>query len=302
MEIEILNPKTSKPYGKCNIESSKITISELRQLIHKQIKNTPHEDRISLKLDVKGKSLKDSDILDTLGIRNGSKLYIKDLGPQIGWSTVFLCEYAGPLAVYLWFYQRPSIFYGDTSGAVISTTAHIAAACWSLHYAKRLLETIFVHRFSHSTMPIRNLFKNCAYYWGFTAYVAFHVNHPKFTAPCLVQVYGALAAFLLCELGNLSIHINLRNLRPPGSKVRKIPKSDANPLTKLFNFVSCPNYTYEIGSWIFFSIMTSCIPAGLFAFAGAYQMAIWALGKHKNYKKEFKDYPKSRKAIFPFVL
>jgi len=31
--------------------------------------------------------------------------------------------------------------------------------CWTLHYAKRLLETIFVHRFSHSTMPIRNLFK-----------------------------------------------------------------------------------------------------------------------------------------------
>lgn len=38
----------------------------------------------------------------------------------------------------------------------------------------------------------------------------------------------------LCELGNLSIHINLRNLRPPGTKVRKIPQPDANPLTKLF--------------------------------------------------------------------
>lgn len=31
-------------------------------------------------------------------------------------------------------------------------------------------------------------------------------------------------------------------------------------------------------------------------------MAVWALGKHKLYKKEFSDYPKSRKAIFPFVL
>ena len=27
------------------------------------------------------------------------------------------------------------------------------------HYAKRLLETIFVHRFSNATMPIMNLFK-----------------------------------------------------------------------------------------------------------------------------------------------
>ena len=35
----------------------------------------------------------------------------------------------------------------------------IAAACWSGHFVKRLLETIFIHRFSHATMPLFNLFK-----------------------------------------------------------------------------------------------------------------------------------------------
>ena len=35
----------------------------------------------------------------------------------------------------------------------------IAAACWSFHYAKRLMETVFVHRFSHATMPIMNIFR-----------------------------------------------------------------------------------------------------------------------------------------------
>lgn len=71
----------------------------------------------------------------------------------------------------------------------------IAAACYTVHYVKRLLETIFVHRFSHATMPLRNLFKNCAYYWGFTAYVSYHVNHPLFTSPCMCQVWAALALF-----------------------------------------------------------------------------------------------------------
>ncbi|ALC44816.1 Sc2 [Drosophila busckii] len=302
MELEVLDAKSNKSHGKVNVSSSSVQVHELRVLIHKTFRQTPHSDRISLRLEPRGKSLKDTDTVGTLGLSNGSKVYIKDLGPQIGWKTVFLAEYAGPLIVYLMFYFRPELIYGKAASKPISLTTHIAAGCYTVHYVKRLLETIFVHRFSHNTMPLRNLFKNCSYYWGFTAYVSYHTNHPMYTSPCMCTVWAALDAFALCELGNFSIHIALRNLRPPGTKVRKIPVPDANPLTKLFNLVSCPNYTYEIGSWICFSVMTACLPAYLFAFAGAFQMTIWALAKHRNYKKEFKDYPRCRRAIFPFVL
>ena len=34
-------------------------------------------------------------------------------------------------------------------------------------------------------------------------------------------------------------------------------------------------------------MMTQCLPVGVFTIAGAYQMTVWALGKHRNYKKEF---------------
>lgn len=105
------------------------------------------------------------------------------------------------------------------------------------------------------------------------------------------------------ELGNFSIHLLLRNLRPAGSKERKIPFPTANPLTNLFHLVSCPNYTYEIGSWLGFSLMTQTLSAVLFTFAGAVQMTIWAKQKHRAYKKEFGDkYPKQRKSIIPFLI
>jgi very-long-chain enoyl-CoA reductase len=74
-------------------------------------------------------------------------------------------------------------------------------------------------------------------------------------------------------------------------------------MTKLFDLVSCPNYTYEVGAWLAFSLMSQTLTALLFASAGALQMTIWAKQKHRAYKKEFADkYPKQRKAIIPFVI
>lgn len=302
MQVEIVSCAGSKQVCIVDNLTTSSSVKDIKNGIYRQKKKLI-PDRQSIRLEAKGKSLKDEETLQNLGMRNGGKLYLKDLGPQIGWTTVFLAEYAGPLAIYLLVYSRPWIFYGSAANdAPVHLTSHLAAACWTFHYAKRLFETVFIHRFSHATMPILNLFKNCSYYWLFTAYVAYHVNHPQFTSPSAFQVFLGLGGFIFSEIGNLSIHIALRNLRPAGSKERKIPYPTGNPFTQLFNFVSCPNYTYEFFSWFSFTVMTQCLPAGLFAAAGLYQMSVWAIGKHKNYKKEFPDYPRGRKAILPFVL
>ena len=41
-------------------------------------------------VDLAGKSVKDSDTLASLNVDKSGKIYFKDLGPQIGWSTVRL--------------------------------------------------------------------------------------------------------------------------------------------------------------------------------------------------------------------
>ncbi|EJW77552.1 hypothetical protein WUBG_11540, partial [Wuchereria bancrofti] len=218
---------------------------------------------------------------------------------------VFLLEYIGPLVIYPIFYLRPSEIYGpDASRYPMSYGVKFALVCWTFHYAKRLLETLFVHRFSNATMPLRNIFKNCGYYWVFAAFVSYFINHPLYTLPYFgfVQVATGLIGFIICEFGNLSVHLLLRNLRPLGTKVRKIPMPDINPMTLMFHFVSCPNYTYEVGSWLWFSYMTQSLPALIFTFAGFLQMAIWAKDKHRNYRREFPNYPKHRRAMIPFVF
>lgn len=287
--------------------SSDSKVSEVKKAIYAQRKGL-YVERQSLRLESKGKSLSDEEKLSNLKLNREDGvevLYLKDLGPQIGWSTVFLCEYLGPLICYLITYARPTLLYGSAAASKPALpVVHYAAACWTFHYAKRILETLFVHRFSHSTMPILNLFKNCGYYWGFALFVGYYINHPLYTAPYFgnLQVYTGLISFILFELGNFSIHIALRNLRPAGSKVRKIPYPTSNPFTILFNFVSCPNYSYEVYSWVAFSLMTQALPALIFTGAGFFQMTIWALGKHRNYKKEFSNYPKGRKSIIPFII
>jgi very-long-chain enoyl-CoA reductase len=142
-----------------------------------------------------------------------------------------------------------------------------------------LLELLAVHRFSHATMPIFNLFKNCSYYWGFAAYVAFFVNHPLYTPPSPTQSVVCLAIAVLCQLSNLYCHILQRGLRKPGDNSYSIPRGF------LFNYITCANYTTEIYGWLCFSMATQTLGALAFCVAGAYQMVLWALQKHARLRK-----------------
>eukprot|EP00162_Nutomonas_longa_P017657 comp24285_c0_seq1/m.60074 comp24285_c0_seq1/g.60074 ORF comp24285_c0_seq1/g.60074 comp24285_c0_seq1/m.60074 type:complete len:146 (+) comp24285_c0_seq1:1-438(+) len=145
-------------------------------------------------------------------------------------------------------------------------------------------------------MPLLNLFKNCWYYWFFGGSMGYVINNPKFTETSLEVAYVGLAIFTLAELGNFYVHVSLRNLRPPGSKERKIPYGWP------FALVSCPNYTFEVIAWIGFNVLAFSVIGVAFCIVGFLQMTVWALGKHRNYRKEFSNYPRGRKAIVPFVI
>ncbi|ORE05145.1 hypothetical protein BCV72DRAFT_209859 [Rhizopus microsporus var. microsporus] len=246
------------------------------------------------------KALDASKTLNEQGLEDDCTIYFKDLGPQIGWRTVFLIEYAGPVLIHPIFYYLSKAIYG-------TQVAHspMQTACYYMvmaHFIKRELETVFVHRFSHGTMPFRNVFKNSAHYWLLSgANLAFWLYGPWFAKDKTASVrndvwlYGSVAVWAWAEISNFFTHMTLRNLRPPGTRVRAIPYGYG------FDLVSCPNYFFEFIAWSAVCFLSTSWSAFLFNVVATGQMYVWAVKKHKNYRKEFKEYPRNRTAMFPFI-
>ncbi|KAG8504966.1 Trans-2,3-enoyl-CoA reductase-like, partial [Galemys pyrenaicus] len=105
----------------------------------------------------------------------------------------------------------------------------------------------------------------------------------------------------ICEAGNHFINVVLSHPNHTGNSAC-FPSPNYNPFTWMFFLVSCPNYTYEIGSWISFTVMTQTLPVGVFTLLMSIQMSLWAQKKHKIYLKKFNSYIHRKSAMIPFIL
>ncbi|MFQ6668887.1 hypothetical protein Gotur_034360 [Gossypium turneri] len=215
--------------------------------------------------------------------QNKLTVVFKDLGLQVSYRTLFFFEYLGPLVLYPIFYYFPVYkFFGYGEDRVIHPVQTYAVYYWCFHYLKRIMETFFVHRFSHATSPLSNVFRNCAYYWLFGSYIAYYVNHPLYTPVGDLQMKVGFGFGLACQLSNLYCHIILKNLRnPDGSGGYQIPHGF------LFNIVTCANYTTEIYQWLGFNIATQTVAGYVFLVVATSIMTNWALAKHRRLKKVF---------------
>lgn len=266
------------------------TVSDLQRVIHSRIKKLyPARQRLTLPVQpgehkkpvVLSSAKSISDYSD--GNAKSLTVVFKDLGPQVSYRTLFFCEYLGPLVIYPIFYFFPVYkYFGYEEKRVIHPVQTYAMYYWCFHYFKRIMETFFVHRFSHATSPLSNVFRNCAYYWTFGTYIAYYVNHPLYTPVSELQWKIGFGFGLLCQASNFYCHIILKNLRSPdGNGGYQIPRGF------LFNIVTCANYTTEIYQWFGFNVATQTVAGYLFLLAAFGIMSNWAIGKHRRLKKLF---------------
>jgi len=217
----------------------------------------------------------------------------------VSWRTAYLVEYIGPLVIYpLFLFPMVREVAYPPSGARSSTTVQwIVLFCWILHFLKRELETVFLHKFSNDKMPLKSLIKNCLYYWTAGFAVGYTVNDSRHFCLSGYALYICLVGFLVAEGLNFLAHLHLANLRPGTSKAVRLPTG------WMWDYVTCPNYSAEILSWIFFCLLARSFIAAMFTAVGSYQMLLWASKKHARLCAMFPgQFSPSRRLLIPYLL
>lgn len=167
-----------------------------------------------------------------------------------------------------------------------------------LHFGKRSLEVLFLHKYSGNLSIFTSILITLAYssiVVSIHETVSLNTSLEMLKENFLITTYFGFSLFLIGEAFNLYHHILLAKLRKDSSGYKV-------PVGGLFSFVNCPHYFSEIVAWLGISIMSRYqIVYGLSFVMSAYLIAR-SLNTTKWYNENIPSFPKERKSIIPFIL
>ncbi|XP_052769043.1 3-oxo-5-alpha-steroid 4-dehydrogenase 1-like isoform X2 [Mya arenaria] len=128
-----------------------------------------------------------------------------------------------------------------------------------------------------------------------SAYILHHAEYGAewWTRP---HLWIGVCLFFTGMLVNIHADHVLRNLRRPGETGYKIPRGG------MFELVSGANFFGEMLEWFGFAVACWSLPAAAFSCFTCCNIGPRAWQHHNWYLQKFEDYPKSRKAVIPFIL
>ncbi|KAG6558018.1 hypothetical protein Mapa_000197 [Marchantia paleacea] len=177
-----------------------------------------------------------------------------------------------------------------------STRFWLIVAAYALHFHKRILEVLFVHRYSGCMEASAAGSIGFLYMLGtVNSFLAQHISESSAPPPVSTIQIG-IAFYLLGLAGNLYHHILLRNLRKDGSQKYVIPQGGLFPV-----FVA-PHYICEIVEFAGLALISqttyfACVFITTLLYLGSrsYGTKVW-------YRKKVDGFPSNRCAVIPFVL
>lgn len=239
-----------------------------------------------------------------------SKKFGPTIGPRVGWVLMELPAFI----IILLFFVLGLIngVFNDGRSVVVMV---IFLLIWESHYIHRTFVYPFLMSKKAKRMPlvipifgisfnVINGFINGFYlFGGKTVYfenTIFEVNLAHlYTIEWLYDprfIIGVLIFFIGIAINIHSDHV-LRTLRKPGETAYKVPNRGMHKL------LANPNYFGELMEWVGFAVLTWSLPALAFVLFTFANLAPRAWNNRKWYREQFGDsYPKSRRAIIPFIF
>ncbi|XP_062187996.1 uncharacterized protein LOC133891297 [Phragmites australis] len=184
-------------------------------------------------------------------------------------------------------------------GAVDGTRAQLLSAALAVHFLKRVLEVLLVHRYSGS-MPLSTALTISSCYL-FNSVAMIYVQHLSrgLPDPPVDLRYPGVLVFAIGVGGNFYHHYLLSRLRAVGGgndKGYKIPRGG------LFELVTCPHYLFEILAFFGFAMISQTVFALSVAFGTAAYLAGRSCATRRWYASKFDEFPARIKALVPYVL
>jgi very-long-chain enoyl-CoA reductase len=173
----------------------------------------------------------------------------------------------------------------------------ITAALLATHFGKRVMECLFLHRYS-GTMDGDFLVPISTSY-ALTAALLAHqqLQVQEYSDPIAKPLYGiGLGLAVIGQAGNFYHHFLLSRLRKDSTAGYTIPSGG------LFSYVTMPHYFCELIAWL----GLACVTQQLNAFLTVADMMSYLAGRSaattRWYKSKFPNYPPERKNLIPFLF
>jgi len=173
----------------------------------------------------------------------------------------------------------------------------LGAIMVTVHFTKRTLESLFLHKYSGS-MPVSS---SVNVSFGYAAVAAsmciYSSKRESFGLDDVYMKYFILIAFAIGEIGNLHHHYLLSTLRKPGEKEYKVPHGG------LFEYVAAPHYLFEIIAFMSMTIIAQHMTIFLYFVAVVVYLCDRAVAQSEWNRENLKGkYPLHRKHIVPFIF
>lgn len=212
-------------------------------------------------------------------------------GPTISNRAGWIFMELPALLLFLFFFIRGSSY--------ISQGVLVFVVAWCVHYVNRTFIYPLRIKTSGKRMPIIIMLSaicfNAVNTFLIASYLAANAeNYPMSWFGSWQFILG-FSLFVIGFVINQYSDYLLINLRKPGETNYKIPNGF------LFKYISCPNLLGELIEWLGFAIMTWCLPSWSFFIWTFANLVPRAIAHHKWYIEKFPNYPKDRKAVFPFL-